>query len=156
MKMLKSLDEIFEYRVEEELRAVIETDDKLLHPYSILKVNLFDGKKKLTSFETIFKCDIWEGCKYCFTNDLRKLYFEKGRKRIYADIEWRGCINFRGTPVFEDSFFEKCLINDKVLLYGRRVLIFNLPDGLELEEESGLVKIESRVGTFYAREVIIM
>ena len=154
--MLKSLDEIFDYQIKEALRAEINCEDRLLHPLSTLRLELFDGKEKLYEFTTVFKCDIWQGCKYCFTTDLRKLYFERGRTRIYADISWKGCITFRGIPVFEDSYYEECFITNKVLLRrSGKILIFPVPEGLEIEHDGRIVRLESRAGTFFTERVLI-
>lgn len=154
--MLKSLDEIFDYQVKQVLKAKISCEDRLLHPFSTLRLELFDGSDLLYEFVTVFKCDIWQGCKYCFTTDLRKLYFERGRTRIYASIDWWGCVTFKGVPVFEDSYYEECLITDKVvLLHKGKLLVFPIPEGLEIEHDGEIVRLDSRVGTFFTRKVLI-
>ena len=100
-----------------EIRVEIDTEDRLLNPFSAIKVRIKAGNETLHEEETILKCDSFAGCFMCFSRDYSMITFEKGARKLSFKVSWN-CLTWDGKPVFEDRFFELVSVGD--LFVGRR------------------------------------
>ncbi|HIQ48820.1 MAG TPA: hypothetical protein EYH58_04195 [Aquifex aeolicus] len=113
--------ELFEIlkKKKEKISVEIEAQEKLLTPFSTLKVKFKEGNKILYEVQTILKCENLEGCFVCFNKDLTMLSVEKARNRLNFPLSWKGCLTWQGKPVFEDKFFESIKVKEGYF-YGYR------------------------------------
>ncbi len=128
------LFEILESK-KDKIRVEIETKERLLNPFSTLKVRFKENEKTIFETETILKCENLHGCFVCFNKDLTVLSVEKGRKKLSFPIAWKGCLTYLGRPIFEQNFFEIVKVKNGYF-YGyseRKVLIENI-EKLEVEK----------------------
>ena len=149
------IEDLFDYEGRK-LKAVIKTETPLLDPFTTLEVIIFDDGEKILSFETIFKCDIYEGCRFCFSSDYKHIYFEKGRKRRYIPAVWEGCLTFRGIPIEAEKFYEECILSDKVIFVrDGSVKVLTGFEGIDFEVDGDVVKVSLRNGEYFVRRCII-
>lgn len=109
---------------EHKLRAVIEVEDKVINPYSTIKVVFYDENRLIGDVETIFKCDVLsDGCFFCFTSDFSSVVLTRNRERLVLPTTWQGVYLWHNSPVFEDQFYTQILLRKDHLIAKRDTLL---------------------------------
>jgi len=124
----------------DKIRAEIDTDSKVLNPFSTIIIRFYDKDDLLYEGETILKCDKFAGCFVCFNRDFSIITVEKGREKVSLPVSWT-CLNWEGKPIFEDVYFETVKVGN--LFVGRRkkyTLVYRYTS-LEIEEGKGIFRI---------------
>ena len=109
---------------EHKLRAVIEVEDKVINPYSTIKVAFYNGDRLLSETETIFKCDVLsDGCFFCFTSDFSSVVLTRNRERLVLPTTWKNVYLWHNFPVLEDQFYTQVLLRKDHLIAKREMLL---------------------------------
>jgi len=160
---LKIYPDIFRLAKIRKIEVEIFSDDKVLNPFSAIRLLFKAEGKVLLEKETILKCDNLDECFFCFNQNftyiiLEKVVSEKGKEKkekVSIPIVWH-CLNWEGKPIFEEEYFEECFLNwDKILGVRKSLLEILAFNRLSVEEKGNLVKIVADDKRFFTSKLYI-
>ncbi len=146
---MRLFPEIFEKARKKEIHAEITSDTKVLNPFSSIILRFISNGNTLLEKETILKCDNLEECFFCFNQSytfviLEKLIKENGRERkekVSIPIQWK-CLNWNGSPIFQDDFFDAVhLRGNKLILEKSNYLEVSFFHDIKVEKKKNLFRI---------------
>ncbi len=106
------------------LRVVINSEEKVVNPYTTIRLTFMNGQETIGEVETIFKCDVLsDGCFFCFTSDFSSVVLTKNRERLVLPTTWQNVYLWHNSPVFEDQFFERVLLRKDHVVAKRSSLL---------------------------------
>jgi len=130
----------------------IETQDRLLKPSSLLKVKFKEGNRILYEVQTVLKCENLEGCYVCFNKDLTMLSIERARNRLNFPLSWKGCLTWKGKPIFEDKFFESIEVKDGYFYgYRRNYTLIERIQKLEVFKSGNVIRLVLNDNEFFTK-----
>jgi len=159
---LRIYPEIFELAKKREVEVEIEVDDKVLNPFSTLRLRFKKGNKILLEKETILKCDNLEECFFCFNQTYTYIILEKtvkveGKERkekVSIPVKWL-CLNWDGIPIFESDFFDEAYIKDnRVLLFKKNQMNIIIFKELRVEGKGNLFRVIHENKVYYFGNLI--
>ena len=160
---LKLYPDIFNLAKQKKVIVEIFSDDKVLNPYSTIRLLFKAGKKTLLEKETILKCDNLDECFFCFNQNftyiiLEKVINENGKEKkekVSIPIVWH-CLNWEGKPIFEEQFFEECYIRrNKIVAVRKNFLEISFFENLIVESRKNLFKLNVNKKTFYVQKLFM-
>lgn len=160
---LKLYPDVFNLAKQKKVIVEIFSDDKVLNPYSAIRLLFKRENKILLEKETILKCDNLEECFFCFNQNftyiiLEKVISENGkekREKVSIPIVWH-CLNWEGKPIFEEQFFEETYIRkNKVVAVRKNFLEIAFFERLNVEARTELFKINTDNKTFYTQKLFL-
>ena len=123
-----------------EISVEIDTPDRVLNPFSTIKVRIKKRGEVLYEEETILKCDSFAGCHMCFSRDYSMITFEKGTRKLSFRASW-SCLTWEGRPVFEDRYFDKVFAGDLFVGVRGNYIYFSRYKTLEVFKGEGLYRV---------------
>ncbi|MEM4592574.1 MAG: hypothetical protein QW196_04165, partial [Sulfolobales archaeon] len=70
----------------------VESGDIVLNPFTTILLKFYDDGELVKEAETIFKCNVLEGCEFCWTADLSSVVLVSGRQRKTFKTEYKGLL----------------------------------------------------------------
>lgn len=102
-------------------RVEVYSEDRVLHPFSVLWLKFYVGGELLYETETIYKCDrLVDGCGFCWTQDNSMIILQRGRDQKTLPTTYVNILTWEGSPVFEDSYYEEVQISSEGMLMARK------------------------------------
>jgi len=162
---LKIYPDIFNLAKQKRVIVEIFSDDKVLNPYSAIRLLFKTGKKTLLEKETILKCDNLDECFFCFNQNFTYIILEKvvpnedgkeKKEKVSIPIIWH-CLNWEGKPIFEEQYFDECYIRKNKIVAVRKnfleIIFFNR---LNIESSENLFKLNlDNKTSFYTKKLFL-
>lgn len=124
-------------------KVEVYSEDKVLNPFTVLNLRFFADGKLVKESQTIFKCDVLEGCFFCFTHDLSHVVLAVGREKKTIPTEYKNLLLWAGCPILEENFYDEVFLLGGGMLMAKkeRKRFFVVFKSLLVEEGEGVVRL---------------